>query len=234
MDEVLVRIAQPLRLFLAARHRGPDTIVGYDGTASLGHVVESLGVPLTEVGPLTLDGRSTVPTARLHPGAVIDVHPVTRPQPVRQPLRFVLDVHLGTLARRLRFLGVDTAYRTNAADDDLVAQAREERRILLTRDRSLLRRHDVPAAAYVYGSDPDDQLRDVIDRFAPVLAPWTRCPRCNGPLARVDKADVAGLLQPGTRRTYDEFARCTHCGALYWHGAHSRHLDAIAASVSAR
>lgn len=83
------------------------------------------------------------------------------------------------------------------------------------------------AGAYVRGRQPDDQLADVLDRFALALNPWTRCTSCNGELARVPKNQVADQLEPGTRQCYDDFARCQACARVYWHGAHSRRLDAI-------
>ena len=141
--------------------------------------------------------------------------------------RFVLDVHLGTLARRLRLVGVDTAYTNDADDDELIEQANASRRVLLTQDRGLLRRRALWLGAYVRGAIPDNQLRDVLDRFAPPLAPWTRCTACNGALAPASKADVGPLLPPGTRRTYQAFARCRACGHVYWRGAHSRQLQQV-------
>jgi uncharacterized protein with PIN domain len=139
----------------------------------------------------------------------------------------VLDVHLGTLARRLRLLGVDAAYRNDADDPELVEQANAEGRVLLTQDRGLLRRGALRAGAYVRGSRPDDQLADVLDRFAPPLDPWSRCPACNGALHPVTKPEIEHLLRPGTRRSYTEFSRCEACGQLYWRGAHSVRLTEI-------
>ena len=197
-----------------------------DGTSTLGHVIESLGVPLTEAGDLGVDGAPVMAAWRLSGGQVADVAAVRRPQ--RLPAaRFVLDVHLGTLARRLRVTGVDAAYANDRDDDALIAQANAEERMLLTQDRGLLRRRKLRQGAYVRGADPDEQLRDVLDRFAPPLAPWTRCTSCNGVLAAASKADVGRSLPPGTRRTYDDFARCTACGHVYWRGAHSAFLAAV-------
>ena len=136
------------------------------------------------------------------------------------------DGHLGTLARRLRLAGVDTAYANDAGDDALIEQANADRRVLLTQDRGLLRRHRLWLGAYVRGTRPDDQFADVLSRFAPPLAPWTRCTACNGLLVPAAKADVAPQLEPGTRRTYDSFSRCGSCGRVYWRGAHGRRLQA--------
>jgi uncharacterized protein len=226
--QVLLRIDSTLRFFLAPRNRGGEFEVGYDGTSSLGHVVESAGVPLPEVGELRMGPRTAAPGERIAPGQPVTVLPVRRPQPLpTDPPRFCLDVHLGTLARRLRLLGLDTAYRNNADDDELIQQASKETRMLLTQDRALLQRRAVPFGAYVRGAEPDLQLRDVLDRFAPPLSPWTRCGECNGMLAPAAKAEVEDSLLPGTRRTYDSFARCRSCGRVYWRGAHARRLAAL-------
>jgi uncharacterized protein len=233
---VRLRFDEDLRFFLAPRHRRPDAVLlPSDGTSTAGHLVTSLGVPLTEVGALTAGGRDIPASYRPQDGDVIDVAAIARPQPMPpgQPLRFVLDVHLGTLARRLRLLGVDTAYANDAADDELIEQANAEERVLLTQDRGLLRRKTLKSGGFVRGARPDDQLRDVLERFAPELTPWTRCVACNGLLQAVSKSDVADSLQPGTRRTYEEFARCPDCGQVYWRGAHDRRLQRIVAAAEA-
>lgn len=219
-------IAAELRFFLRPAHRHGPVTLPCDGFSTLGHVVQSLGVPLTEVGALTVNGARVGPGYRLADGDRVRVDVAARPQPLAEP-RFVLDVHLGTLARRLRLLGVDTAYANDADDEELVEQANAERRVLLTQDRGLLRRRNLRAGGYVKGARPDAQLADVLDRFAPPLAPWTRCLACNGLLSPVSKADVDPVLRPGTRRTYQSFSRCPECGQVYWRGAHSHRLQEI-------
>jgi uncharacterized protein with PIN domain len=128
---------------------------------------------------------------------------------------------------------VDSAYSNDADDDELIAQANRQRQVLLTQDRGLLRRRSLWFGAYVRGALADRQLQDVLERFVPPLAPWTICTACNGRLAEVPKAEVEGTLQPGTRRTYQSFARCAACGRVYWRGAHSRRLDRIIAAATA-
>src|SRR2546430_11830401 len=99
--EAEVRFAAGLRVFLAPRHRGGRVRVACDGTSTLGHVVESLGVPLPEVGSLVVNGRPAAPGYRPGGGDVIEVGAMRRPQRLPSE-RFILDVHLGTVARRLR------------------------------------------------------------------------------------------------------------------------------------
>jgi uncharacterized protein with PIN domain len=223
---MVLEFAVELRLFLPPRHRSGRVETGIDGTSSLGHVVESLGVPLPEVGGVLVGGRpvdrSYRPVDRDH----AQVLAVPRPQAVPAP-RFLLDVHLGTVARRLRLVGVDAAYGNDLDDDTLIDLANRQRRVLLTQDRGLLRRRSLWLGAFVRGARPDEQFADLLDRFAPPLAPWTRCTACNGRLAPVAKEEIAHRLEPGTRRCHDEFARCESCGHLYWKGAHHRRLEAI-------
>ncbi|MFJ3225821.1 Mut7-C RNAse domain-containing protein [Streptomyces sp. NPDC086783] len=227
--EIHVEFAPELSLFVPPARRAAATGVATDGASTLGHVVESLGVPLTEVGALVVDGRevpvSHIPAA----GESVRVRAVRRPQSVPgAPLRFLLDVHLGTLARRMRLLGVDTAYEsTDIGDPALAARSAAERRVLLSRDRGLLRRRELWAGAFVYSTQPDDQLRDVLGRFAPGLKPWTRCTACNGLLREATKEELADRLEGGTSRSYDVFAQCAACGRAYWRGAHHDRLEAI-------
>lgn len=220
-----VIVADELALFLRPSRRAQPVPVTCDEVSTLGHVVESVGVPLTEVGSLVVNGEPAERGYRPRGGDTVQVMPVPRPQRL-DDARFLLDVHLGTLARRMRLLGIDSAYHRDADDDDLIDEANADRRVLLTQDRGLLRRRKLRLGAYVRGANPDAQLADILDRFVPTLAPWTRCTACNGPLVPARKADVDSQLQPGTRRSYEAFARCQSCGKVYWRGAHSKRLEA--------
>ncbi len=221
-----VIVAPELAFFLRAGRRSEPVEVACDGVSSLGHMVESLGVPLTEVGSLEVNGEIVTPGYRPVGGDQARVRPVERPQHLDEAA-FILDVHLGTVARRLRLVGVDAAYGADADDDALIEQANATHRVLLTQDRGLLRRRSLWLGAYVRGEEPQAQFADVLDRFAPPLAPWTRCVACNALLSPARKSDVEAQLEPGTRRTYEEFARCQGCGRVYWRGAHAAQLEAI-------
>lgn len=227
--EIHLSVAPELRLFIPAERRQGRTALVTDGTSTLGHVIESLGIPLTEAGRLLVDGAQTAVSHVPKSGENVDVLSVSRPQRVPgAPLRFLLDVHLGTLARRLRLLGVDAAYENEDIGDPALARlSAREKRVLLSRDRGLLRRRELWAGAYIYSDQPDDQLRDVLGRFRPVLAPWTRCTACNGRLVEADKDSVQEQLRQGTQRSYDVFAQCAECGRAYWRGAHHARLVAI-------
>jgi uncharacterized protein with PIN domain len=226
-----IRAAPELRFLLPSRLRHRYAVeVTVDGTSTVGHAVEALGVPLTEVGDLIVQDVPVPPRRTLRAGDAVDVRPVRRPQRLDDE-RFLLDVHLGALARRMRLLGLDTAYSSTADDRELVERAALQGGVLLTKDRGLLRRHALPAGAYVRGDLPDAQLADVLDRFAPRLDPWTRCPACNGVLVPATLDEVRDRIEPGTRRSYTAFSRCPACGHVYWRGAHARQLEEIVAAA---
>jgi uncharacterized protein with PIN domain len=232
--EIRISFDPRLHVFLGAGLRVAEAPARCDGVSSLGHVVESLGVPLTEVGALRVDGAPVrvghVPSA----GERVEVDAVVLPQRlpgvagVSAPPRFLLDIHLGTLARRMRLLGLDTAYESpDIGDAALAARSGAESRIMLSRDRGLLHRRELFAGAFVYSTSPARQLDEVLTRFVPRLAPWTRCTACNGELRKVAKEDVLDRIPSGTGRTYETFAECTVCGRAYWRGAHAESLDSI-------
>ncbi len=198
-------------------------------------LIESVGVPHPEVALILVDGHPVGFDHLVVGGERVAVYPpfhgielagipTVLPEPVAP--RFVLDVHLGTLARRLRLLGVDCWYRTDTDDAELARVAVDEDRILLTRDRQLLMRRTITHGYCPRSSDPDTQALEVVERYrlGDRLAPFTRCVNCNAELARVPKAEVLEELPPATREAFDDFARCTGCGQVYWPGSH---LDAV-------
>jgi uncharacterized protein len=117
-------------------------------------------------------------------------------------------------------------YRHDYHDDELARISADEHRILLTRDRGLLKRRAITHGLFVHSQDPEEQALEVIRRLdlGQRLAPLTRCLHCNGTLAAVAKHEVIDQLEPLTRQYYEEFSRCTDCGRIYWAGSHHAKL----------
>lgn len=235
------RFYAELNDFLPPHRRQRDVAHVFTGHPSLRSAVVTLGVPPPEVDLVLVNGDPADWQRRLADGDRVSVYPVfesfdiaslarLRPRPLRRS-RFVLDVHLGRLARALRLLGLDTRYGNDLADAVIVRLAREEGRIILTRDRGLLAAPEVTHGYWVRATDVEAQVREVLARFdlARQLAPFSRCLACNGELAPVAKEAVDHRLPPGTRRTYDAFWRCAGCGRIYWRGAHWARLKAMVA-----
>ena len=150
--------------------------------------------------------------------------------PISYPVRFLLDNHLGRLARYLRLLGFDTLYFNNRYDDAQLAQMAEERNcILLSRDRGLLKRSQVVYGFWLRSKEPEEQLRAVLHRYGlgDEIRPWRRCLRCNGTLQAVDKEKILQRLEPKTRLHYDEFHICGECEQIYWKGSHFEKLESF-------
>ncbi|WP_148254436.1 Mut7-C RNAse domain-containing protein [Aidingimonas lacisalsi] len=215
----------------------------FDRRAAIKDVIEALDVPHTEVDIILINGQSVEFGAILHDGDRVAVYPWSteppvpnpqhlRPRPPAHP-RFVLDTHLGRLARYLRLLGFDTRYRNDYSDPELAACADEEARILLTRDRGLLKRKRIALAHFVRNDDPWRQLEEICAQFSlhDTFAPFTRCAHCNGTLQPVDKARIIDRLAPKTRRYFDHFLQCDGCRQIYWEGSHVEHMHGLVARL---
>ena len=217
---------------LADLARGPAHRVAGGERRSVKDLIESLGVPHTEVAAVTVDAAPVDLSDPVSGGEAVEVLPPDVPGARRvgrwllpeppDPRRFVLDVHLGTLARRLRLLGFDCWYRTAAEDQFLAAVAVEQARILLTRDRQLLMRREISHGYCPRSDDPDRQLTEVAERYglATRAHPLTRCGACNAVLEPVTADQVAAQVPPRTLRATHRYARCTGCGQVYWPGSH--------------
>lgn len=230
---VQLHFRRDLWFFLRRQDRGePITKLLREKTA-VKDAIESCGVPHTEVDLIYCDGQALTFEECLDSAATIDVHGVIDSPAApgealqqRRVTKFVADGHLGKLARDLRLLGFDVVYSAGASDLALASSCGGER-ALLTRDRRLLM-HRIVRHGYCPRSDkPDEQILEVIRRFdlSAVIAPYTRCLRCNGLLVQVNKAEVLNQLEPLTKIYYEDFRRCSNCAKIYWPGSHFSRLQ---------
>jgi uncharacterized protein with PIN domain len=232
MQRVLVRFYAELNDFVVPERRGRDSEFQFYVTPAVKDLIEGCGVPHTEVDLVLVNGCSAGFDHRLRNGDRVSVYPVfeaidigpvgkVRPEPLRET-RFVLDVHLGKLAGYLRMFGFDAAWSNDADDAELAARSKQERRILLTRDRGLLKRSLVTHGHFVRETEPRRQLADVVRRFdlAGQVRPLTRCLECNCELETLDRDEAGAAIPPKVRERYSRFQRCHGCGRMYWEGSH--------------
>ena len=230
-----MRVYGSLNDFLPAHRRQVTWPQAVDGHPTVKDLIESLGVPHPEIDLILVNGVS-VPFDYVVQSAdriavfpqfmIVDIRTLTRvrPRPLDR-IRFVADVHLGKLARHLRLIGLDTAYRADADDAALAELADREGRILLTRDQGLLKRRMVAHGYFIRETHPHRQLVEVLRRFGPLdLQTFSRCLRCNDVLREVPKSSVDAALLPRTRQHYDRFTACGGCGRIYWTGSHWKRL----------
>jgi uncharacterized protein len=204
---------------------------------TLKHLIESLGVPHTEVGPLLASGQPVGFDYQVQDGDEIAVHPASADaNPPPDPVRFVLDNHLGRLAAYLRMLGFDSIYRNDFDDEELARISSKEDRILLTRDRRLLMRRSVRYGYCLRSMDSQVQAEEVLNRFNLFkhVLPFQRCLRCNAPLEPIHKDSIIEKLEPLTRQYFDEFHRCQGCQQIYWKGSHFERMQNMIIQISTK
>jgi uncharacterized protein with PIN domain len=207
-------------------------------------VIESCGVPHPEVDLILVDDQMVGFDLALARDARVEVFPVESRGTERTGkllqnigvVRFVADGHLGRLTRNLRLLGFDVAYGQNADDRELLEVMVRENRALLTRDRRLLMHAIVQHGYWPRSQNADEQTIEVVRRFdlSELIAPFTRCLRCNAPLEAAAKADIIGKLEPLTKIYYDRFRRCPDCKQIYWSGSHFPKLQRRVEEIRSR
>jgi uncharacterized protein with PIN domain/molybdopterin converting factor small subunit len=227
--------------FLAPQRRHREFACVCARAATAKHMIEALGAPHTEVAILLINGETCDFDRLLRDGdrvsvfppfMTLDLGPLRRARPPG-PVRFVADVHLGGLTRMLRMAGFDTVYDQNTGDADLAALAAREQRIVLTRDRDLLKRRNVTHGCYVRALKAADQFREIVERLdlGAQARPFTLCLHCNAPLRTVDKALVLDRLPPAVQAAHTEFSICDLCQGVFWKGSHWKRMCAVLAAA---
>ena len=229
-------LARPLRrrAFSCACARG----------ATAKHMIEVLGVPHTEVELILVNGESVGFNHPLSEGDRIAVYPKfealdiqpllrVREHPLRV-VRFIADAHLGGLAPLLRLAGFDTLYDNHYPDADIEALAATQQRIVLTRDRELLKRRAITHGCYVRTLRPREQLREVFERLdlAGSAQPFRVCLMCNAPLRRLAKDEVGDRAPDGVLERHKQFVTCDVCRRVFWEGTHWQRMRALMDSVA--
>jgi uncharacterized protein with PIN domain len=238
------RFYEELNDFLPRERRGRDVVTPCARAATTKHMIEALGVPHTEVELILVNGESSALERLIEEGDRIAVYPKfeafditpllrVRERPLRR-LRFVADAHLGGLARFLRMAGFDTVYDNNIHDDEIEELAASEERVVLTRDRELLKRRTITHGCYIHTLKPALQFRELLDRLdlAASLEPFTLCLHCNAPLRDVPKAEVLDQLPPSVRELHERFDTCDVCRRVFWKGSHWKRMTALLADAT--
>lgn len=239
MDEVIIHLYGTLNDLVPRRKRSKLFHCPADGRTTLKHAIEALGVPHTEIGQILANGSVVELDYIIQSGDRVDVYPKIRgehpPYQAGEEPRFILDSHLGRLAAYLRMLGFDAIYSNGFPDEELARIACQEKRILLTRDRGLLKRKAIRYGYCVLQDDPKQQLLEVVRyyRLSEHVHPFQRCLRCNTLLETVDKKTVEKELLPQTRWYYNEFRQCPQCKKVYWKGSHYRRMQRLIEQVVA-
>jgi len=235
---VTFRFYGALNDFLPPHWRQRNITVTCQVHQTVKDAIEALGVPHPEIQLILINGQPAGFDAGLSPGNHVSVYPfyqridissleLANDRPYEQ-LKFILDVHLGKLAKFLRFAGFDAILLPFLEDHEIVSEAIRQDRIILTRDIGLLKIRDVRYGYWLRSQHPEKQFLEVIHQFQikrSDFAPWERCSICNNVIKPIGKYAVEGLLKPGTRKHFQEFYQCQNCGKVYWKGSHFERLN---------
>lgn len=228
--------------FLSKYQKNKTIFYEFNGKPSVKDSIEAIGIPHTEVEHIMVNGVPVGFSYHIKNRDEIHVYPLypdikpSVPVKLRQEIEhaeFISDVNLGKLARLLRMCGFDTLYN-NSYDDHYIARlAAGSGRIVLTRDRRLLKYNDIIYGYWLRSDDPHKQLKEVLDRYSiyESINEFKRCIRCNGFINKVDKETISDILEPLTKKYYNEFYRCDSCRQIYWKGSHyekmKNYLDSL-------
>lgn len=237
--KITLRFYEELNDFLPAGKRKKRFSHNFIDRTSVKDLIESLGVPHTEVDLILVNGKSVSFKYLIKDKDYISVYPVfesfniaglqkLRPKPLRKP-RFICDVHLGKLARDLRMLGFDVYYKNNLTDNEIVKLSLKERRAILTRDLGILRRSEVSHGYFVRNTNPQKQIKEIIDRFQleEQINPFSRCLVCGSNLVNIPRKKALENVPEKVRLQQNKFYFCKSCDKIYWRGSHFQKMNLI-------
>jgi len=236
MHKVYLRFYEELNDFLPEEIMKQRFTHHYIDRTSIKDLIESISIPHTEVDLILVNGKSVNFSYLINDGDDISVYPVfesldisdiqhLRPKPLREQ-KFICDVHLGRLARYLRMMGFDVAYKNNFDDEEIIKISLKERRVILTKDRGILKRNEVTHGYFVRSIKLEEQVKEIIKRFdlQKSINEFTRCIECNELLSSVNKDSIISLLPPKVANSQNEFSQCPSCKKIYWKGGHYKRM----------
>ncbi len=237
--EAFFRFYEELNEHLELSKQKRAFVYKFKGKPSVKNVIESVGVPHTEVDLILVNGNSVNFSYLMKGNEYVSVYPVfesldispvlrLRPEPLRK-IKFIVDVNLGKLAPKLRLLGFDTLFRNDFDDNEIIETAAAEKRIILTRDKGIFTHNKVTHGYWLRNDNPSKQLKEVVSRLQLInnFKPFTRCSVCNGRLIKVDKSSIVNRIFPDTIKYYEEFWECANCNKNYWKGSHYQEITRL-------
>lgn len=230
--------------FLSKNQKEKEVAYHFKNNPAIKDAIEALGVPHPEVEVILVNEHPVSFNYFLQNEDQVNVYPPENlknwPQalPLREavpePIRFILDVHLGKLTKSLRLLGFDTVYENNYDDQTIAERATAEKRVILTRDIGLLKLKVVQWGYWLRSQNSEKQLAEVwaYYKLKSRIQPFTRCLVCNGLLQNVPKEAVLEQLPPKTKIYFQEFHQCQTCHRVFWKGSHYERMEAFVQQLS--
>lgn len=236
---VSFRFYSSLKDFLPAGKGNTDILYPFGQAPSVKDAIEAIGVPHPEVHTILVNTTTVTFDYQLKNGDKVDVYPLSQQTDKTDDIfpsekKFVLDVHLGKLAKALRMLGFDALYENDYDDRTIASTAESEQRIVLTRDVGLLKQKAIKFGYWIRSQHLEEQLKEVIKyfRLKDGFEPLSRCLVCNSTIVSIDKEKVEDLLPPKTKLYFQDFFQCPDCRRVYWKGSHYERMTEFVKDVS--
>lgn len=143
-------------------------------------------------------------------------------------MTFIADKTLGKLVKWLRILGYDALYWRSEDQEGLLRRARDDGRVLVTKDTRLYKKRGSLEALLIREDNPFRQIRELVHHFRLPVGEamlFSRCVTCNAPLDKVQPEEVKGVVPDYIYHTHQEFSRCPSCRKVYWAGTHYGHVS---------
>lgn len=240
---ITVRCYAELNDFLPSDRKQKNFELSLKMPVTAAEVIEFLGIPLSEVDLIMVNSWPAAKSHRISEHDYVSVYPVFETLDIsslknapNEPLRitrFILDAHLGKLARYLRMLGFDTLYRNDYGDHEIIDIAGKEKRIILSRDKLLLKSPEVHHGYYVRAIDKHNQLVEIVEKFdlCSQFKSFTRCMTCNSVLRPIKKEAVRDRIKSGIFNCYNEFFYCPVCDKVFWKGSHFQRMERLIINI---
>lgn len=243
LKAISFRCYSELNDFLPAERKQKSFTLCLKTPVTVGEVIAYLGIPFSEVDLVLVNSYSAASNQRLYENDRVSLFPTfesfdisslkaSRQKPLRET-RFILDAHLGKLAKYLRMLGFDTLYRNDYGDEEIIEIAFRENRIILTRDKQLLGSARVIRGYFVRSTEKHAQLKEVVNKFDlySQFLSFTRCMTCNTRLVPVSSNEIKNKINADTARIFNQFFYCDSCDKVYWKGSHFERMEKLILSL---
>jgi len=220
--------------FLDDRFQNEAFAYNFNDNPSIKDAIEAIGVPHVEVGAIVVNGHNRYFDYQLQENDKVEVYPHNfsntqsyLPFKPQKELSFLLDVHLGTLARYLRMAGFDTLYESKDYGDAFLAGfSSTHQHIMLSRDIGLLKRGTLEFGHWVRNTDPMEQFKEIVKLYGlqEHFKPMGRCIVCNEKINPVNKTDIKEFVPLKVYEWKEEFFQCSGCSKVYWEGSHHKKM----------
>jgi len=243
MQKGIFRFYEELNDFLPKHRRKTDFEGEFKGKRSIKDMIEALGVPHTEIDLILVNGKSVDFNYILQNKDRVGVYPVfeslnitdvtlLRKIPLRRH-KFIADINLGNIVKYMRLLGFDLYYDSLLSTRKIIDISKRESRVILTKNRKLLKFKDVTHGIFIRPGITKEQIRQIIDYLdiRDNIKPFSRCLRCNTLLKSVSKEKILDRIPPRTKEFCDEYVQCQSCDKIYWKGTHFFNMKKVVRQI---